>query len=245
MINYIKADFNRIGKRIPRYITIVAALAATAFIMLKLADGETVYGIVDILNKALPYICPIFGIIEFIFVYADDLKAKTMQIAIGRGVSRNRVVMSKWIEHALLCFADLTVLLIEIVICSAVKGAIFSGEPAADVIILMVTGLVKSIGAMGMTMILVFLTENVVLSVITYILASVGILGAIFGLILTLGPLENLHLDNYLFSNLIMTAQSRMIVGTFSVGHILGILVYLAAFYFATVLLFKRKELEF
>ena len=245
MINYIKADFNRIGKRIPRYIVLVLALAALAFIMIKLADGETVYGIVDILNKAVPFICPVFGIIEFFFVYADDLKAKTMQIAIGRGVSRDRVVMSKWIEHALLCLADLTVLLLEIMICSAIKGAVFSGEPAADVVILMVFGLVKTVGAMGMAMILVFVTENVVLGIITCILASLGIIGAIVGIIITLGPLENLHLDKYLFTNLITTAQSRMIVGTFSVGHILGIVLYLAVFYFAAVLLFKRKELEF
>lgn len=245
MINYIKADFNRIGKRIPRYIVMVLAFAAMAAIMLKLADGETVYGVVDILNKAVPYICPVFGIIEFFFVYADDLKAKTMQIAIGHGVSREQVVVTKWLEFSLLCLIDLVVLTVEIVICCAIKGALFSGEPAGDVIILMVFGLIRNIGAMGVTMILIFLTENVVLSVIVYMLASLGILGAIVGIILTIGPLENLHLDRYLFSTLLTTAQSRMIVGTFSVGHILGIIAYLAAFYFVTVLLFKRRELEF
>ena len=242
---YIKADLLRIAKRIPRYIILVLGLAAFAAIMLTAADGKSVYEIVDTVTDAMPYVCVLFGIIEFAFVYTDDLKAKTMQIAIGHGISRSQVVMAKWIEHTLMCLLDCVLIVIEILICSAIRGAMFSGEPAADVFLLMLFGVIKVIGATGITMIVVFATMNPVLSIITYICASIGIVNMIFSIILTIGPLENLNLDRFLFSTLLETARSRALVGTVSIGHLIGVVIYLAAFYFITVKIFEKRELEF
>lgn len=245
MINYIKADLFRIFKRIPRYIVLVLGLGAFAAIMLGLAKEKSVYEIVDIVTDAMPYVCSLFGIIEFAFVYTDDIKAKTMQIAIGHGVARSQVVLAKWIEHTLMCLLDCILVVIEILICSAIRGAMFSGEPAADVMVLMLFGMIKVIGATAITMIIVFATLNPVLSVIIYICSALGVVGVIFSILVTIGPLENAGLEKYLFSNLIETAKTRMIVGTVSVGHLLGILVYLAVFYIAAVKVFETRELEF
>lgn len=245
MINYIKADLLRIFKRIPRYIVLVIGLAAFAAIMLEFAKEKSVYEIVDIVTKAMPYICSLTGIVEFAFVYTDDIKAKTMQIAIGHGVARSQVVMAKWIEHTLLCLLDCILVVVEILICSAIRGSMFSGEPAADVFILMLFGLIKVIGATGITMIVVFATLNPVLSVITDICAEAGIINLILSLIVTIGPLENAGLEKYLFASLVETAKTRMIVGTVSIGHLLGILIYLAVFYIAAVKIFETRELEF
>lgn len=245
MINYIKADLLRIFKRIPRYIVLVAGLGVLTAIMLSLAKEKSVYEIVDIATKAMPYICALFGIIEFSFVYTDDIKAKTMQIAIGRGIGRGQVILAKWIEHTLMCLLDCILVVAVIIICSNIRGAMFSGEPAADVFILMLFGMVKVIGAAGITMIVVFATLNPVLSVIVYICSVFGILGLIFSLIVTIGPLENAGLEKFVFTNLIETAKTRMIVGTVSVGHLLGILAYLAVFYIIALTVFEKQELEF
>ena len=245
MINYIKADLLRIAKRIPRYIVLVIGLGVFAAVMLSMSEGKSVYEIVDIVTKAMPYICALFGIIEFVFAYTDDIKAKTMQIAIGRGVGRHQVILAKWIEHTLLSLLDCVLVVIEIIICAAIRGAMFSGEPAADIFILMIFGIIKVIGAAGITMIVVFASLNSVLSIIVYICSAVGIVGLIFSLIVTIGPLENLGIEKYLFSNLIETAKTRMIVGTVSVGHLLGIIVYLILFYFIAVKVFEKHELEF
>ena len=245
MMNYIKADLLRIAKRIPRYIVLVLGLAAFAAIILTAAEGKSVYEIVDTVTDVMPYICAIFGIIEFAFVYTDDLKAKTMQIAIGHGLSRSRVVLAKWIEHTFMCLLDCILIVIEILVCSAIRGAMFSGEPAADVFLLMLFGVIKVIGATGITMIVVFVTFNPVLCIITYICAVLGIINMIFDIIVTIGPLENLELGRFLFSTLLETARSRALVGTVSVGHLLGVLIYLAVFYFITVKLFEKRELEF
>ena len=43
----------------------------------------------------------------------------------------------------------------------------------------------------------------------------------------------------------IETAKTRMIVGTVSVGHLLGIIIYLILFYFIAVKVFEKHELEF
>lgn len=245
MIHYIKADLLRLFKRIPRYIVLALGLGAMAAIMLSLAKGKSVYEIVDIVTDAMPYVCAIFGIVEFVFVYTDDIKAKTMQIAIGRGIGRNKVVLAKWIEHTLVCLLDCILVVIEILICSAIRGAMFSGEPAADILVLMLFGMIKVIGAAAITMIVVFATTNSVLSIIVFICSVLGVVNLIFSLIVTIGPLENAGLEKFLFTSLIETAKTRMIVGTVSVGHLLGIAIYLAVFYFIAVLVFKKRELDF
>ena len=74
---YIKADLLRIAKRIPRYIVLVLGLAAFAAIMLTAAEGKSVYEIVDTVTDVMPYICAIFGIIEFAFVYTDEVYCAT------------------------------------------------------------------------------------------------------------------------------------------------------------------------
>lgn len=245
MIRYMKADLHRISRRIPRYISLLCVFAVLVILMLVILKGKTPFEIVDLMTKIVPYLCGIFGLLEYIFVYSDDLKAKTMQIAIGTGISRRRVVLAKWIETAVLCILDILMLIILILVCSALKGAVFSGEPVRDLCILFFFGLIKVLGAVGFTMIFVFWTQNASAGMLLFLAFMLGIVNLLFDSIASIGPLEGLHLSSFLFSNLLDAAKSRLIIGTFSPAYFLGLIIYLAAFYFITVKLFERCELEF
>lgn len=245
MIRYLKADLHRISRRIPRYIALVLLYAVCIIAALFFAEGRTIYEIINVMTKIIPYVCCIFGLIEYIYVYSDDVKAKTMQIAIGTGIHRGKVILTKWLELLILCVLDFIVLFVVFCVCCTVRGASLSGEPAADIIILILFGLIKIMGCVGFTMIFHFRTQNASTGMLVYLASAFGIVNMFFSTLVTIGFLKNLPLSSMLFDSLLDVARARAIIGSFSFPHILGIVIYLVAAYFITLKLFEKRELEF
>ena len=245
MRRYMNADLHRIFTRIPRYISLAVLYALLTVIAFAYFKESTSYEFVSFFGKYDRFVFFLFGLIDFVYVYTDDFKAKTMQIAIGTGVSRKKVIFTKWLEIVLLTALDLAIFLAIAFVVSMVRGVVFSGEPLRDVLILSGFSLVKLAGAAAITSILLFSTMNATLGMILFIAAAFGILYFLVSAIVTIGPLESLHLDQYLFTSLLEAAKSRAVIGTISVPHIVGIVVYLVIFYLLACRAFKKVELEF
>ena len=246
MKRYMKADFYRIFGRVSRYITLAVLFIGFGFFMYAVSDGSTPYELVETLTKIVnSLICPIFGLVEYGVVYGDDVKAKTMQIAIGTGISRKKVIFTKWVEIMLLTILDVAIFLGIAFAVSMLRGAVFSGEPLRDVLVLTGFALVKLAGATAVTSILLFATMNPTLGMIMYIISAFGILYFLMSALVTIGPLETLHLDQYLFTSLLEAAKTRAVIGTFSIPHAAGVAAYLLLFYLLACSAFRKVELEF
>ena len=245
MNRYMRADFHRIFRRIPRYIALGILFVALAAIMLFLAKGRSVYEVVELLTKYVSFFMLLFGLVEFIFVFNDDFKAKTMQVAIGTGISRKRVVIGKWAEVTLLCVLDFLVAVVLIIVCCNVRGALFSGEPAGDVLILMLFSLLNIVGSVGLAMIVTFVTQNTTAGMMLYLLTALGITAAVGESLLEIGPLQSLNLGNCIFRRLLDVGKARLLIGTFSLPVFLGMAAWLFLFGFLAIKLFKKKELDF
>lgn len=247
MMRYMAADFLRIIKRIPRIIALVLVFGITGYIFYFFnKDGKTsVYELVDILVKIVPYISAVFGLAELISVYSDDFKAKTMQVAIGSGIGRPQVILAKWLETGILCLCDYLFFIVLIFVLSSIQGISFSGGPAVDVILLFVFGWVKAFVCIGMTQILLFGTLSFSGGVLLYLGLCSGIAGGLVSLLLDAEIISSLRLSSYLFTNLLEVAQSRAIIGTISLPQLLGILLYAAVSFVLSCLLFRKREMEF
>lgn len=246
MNRYMKADFYRIFGRLSRYITLFVLFAAFGGIFYAVSEGSTPYELVEAVTQIVnTAVCPVFGLVEYGVVYGDDLKAKTMQIAIGTGISRKKVILTKWVEIVLLTVLDTAVFLGIAFGVSILRNAVFSGEPLRDVLILSAFSIIKLAGAAAVTGILLFCTMNPALGTVLFITSAFGILYFIVNALVTIGPLEALHLDQYLFTSLLEAAKSRAVIGTFSLPHMAGLAVWLLAFYVLTYRVFKKVELEF
>ncbi len=245
MHRYYRADMYRLWTRIPRYIAVAISFAIMFLILFFMAKDQTIYQIITLLTKCITYVCPLLGLIEYIFVFGDDFKAKTMQIAIGTGVKRRHVILAKWLEVIVLCTVDYVILFGIILMTCGMRGIKLDAEPVIDIVILLFWGLVKTTGCIGMAMILVFAFNTTSMGMLLYLAALIGIPGLIISIPLDSKALIKLGLSKYLLENLEKTATSRMLVGTYSYGYYVGILIYFALFYIAACLLFKKKELEF
>ena len=245
MKRYMNADLYRIFTRVPRYILLAVLYAAIFFIARTSADEQTIYQFIQSFTKYVNALFVIIGLVEFVFVYGDDFKAKTMQIAIGTGISRRRVILTKWAEVAVLMLVDTLVMAVVVVIAAATKGVGFEADVIGKFVILLFFGFLKVIGSVGFTMIFVFWTQNTSLGMLIYLATASEITGHLFGAVLETGVLSSLHISGYTFSGLMQMSRSRLMAGAFNFWFMLGIVLYLVAFFFLTCLVFRRRELEF
>lgn len=246
MSNYICADLKRILFRAPR---IILTLLIYAIMLIVVAftyySGWSSINFVKNVQQYILILPILLGLVEMIAVYADDFRAKTMQVAIGLGISRAKVVLCKLIEAAVLTVVDLVVLAaIMLGVASYLKAGLSPTQSKELLITLTMAG-VSIISYISVTMILMFYNQGTGLGRIIYLALSAGIINAVLSLISVIEFLEPLHLDSYTLTSFLEVATARWIVGTFDVKSIIGILLYLAASTGITIFLFRKRELEF
>lgn len=250
MLNYFRADVRRIlGNKSHAFsmILLFGIFFATLYIPGRTAQVTSV-SLVASSNSILDWLFPFIGLFEMIAVFSEDFKVKTMQVAIGLGVTRTQVIFCKLLEVLYLVVLD-CIMLILIVLGTT---AIFStGMPVVVFNELLITLLVKGILCLAintsLTMIVMFITQSTVLSIFVYVIIGLDVIG----LLLSLGSMfgfewvETLSLNRLTISYFSGLLHSRLVLGQFPVGAFLGICVYIGAGLVATCKLFSKKELDF
>ncbi|MCI2049769.1 MAG: hypothetical protein LKJ76_08650 [Lachnospiraceae bacterium] len=247
MRNYISADLKRICRRIPRAI-VLASVYVILILIVVLSAGQNTWNSVTftlIVEQYIAALTVIFGIIELISVYSDDFKAKTMQVAIGTGLQRDRVVFSKYTELLVLTFADLVLFAAAALISAAVVKTGYSADQAMEISVLCFKVWLSIAGYSSLSMILIFFTQATGLATLLYLGLAAKIVSALLSLLTDLDAIQFLHLNRLLLSTMLDTFGSRLVLNNFNVPSFIGILVYIGIGYAATVFLFRKRELEF
>lgn len=105
MCNYIGADIRRVLHK-PSFLgaigTFAGLFALTVFIYFNPTFTAELY--VTKISSFLSFFPLIVGLFVFLSVYADDFKCRSMQVAIGYGIPRGKIVLGKLLESAVLLF---------------------------------------------------------------------------------------------------------------------------------------------
>lgn len=263
MKNYVIADLTRIFKRVPRIVLMLLGFAAFclgAYIYVGInkifsdpAAAEFGFDILydpnvvfNAIFKIAGYAAGIFGLFELIYVFSDDFKAKTAQIAIGVGVSRAGVVLSKFLEVVILLALDTVILFGLGLAMSGVLGSFLTGAQILEYAeTLFMSMLVKNIAYISLVSILLFSTQSMTLAVLSFLALKFGLVSGLIGLTDYVKALEPLRLGSYT-----LTAMLDKVAGMFGgaavrIAPILAVAAYVAASLFFTGLIYRRRELEF
>ncbi len=249
MRNYICADLKRIA-RTPQRLVLLALCLAAAVVMVRLEEASlssrtavSITGIISV-SYALWYYL-VGGVIELIFVLVPDFKAKTMQAAIGMGMPRRKVVLSKQLELAIVAFADTLVLLIAAAAMYGRYGVYPGAEQWRDLVISLLGEWMTICVFSNLAMIPVFLTQMAPLGVLIYVVLSFNAVPNCLNLLEKQDFFAALHLSQYTF-----TAKSDEFIAQLTLGHfswpaLVWILGYVVAAYLIAAAVFEKKELEF
>ena len=249
MLKYIHADLHRIYRRVPRYIVMaVFYLSMLGYLLHGIsAKHLNQIGVVDACGSIYVIAVLLFGILEMFSVFADDFRAKTMQIAIGGGVSRPCIVLAKLLEFVALALGDLAFLALGMIVCSAATGNPLQGAQIYQVLIYIFGHLMNMLIPLALSMIPMFYTQSTGLSVIFYLLFFIDPLARVIEFIFPTNEIVlRLHLNEIPFSALVGVVNTQLgLQASFPLGQILGLFAYVAAAYLLAVLAFRNRELEF
>ena len=246
MRRYMNADLSRIYSRKPRIIILLIFFILCAVNCIFSASAATSMASLasDCLNT-VGLVCTIFGVIEIVYVYGDDFKAKTIQVAIGTGIKRQKIVHAKLLEYMICVFTDIVIATVITVVCAIITKGMTGNLYVSDVIVFVFIEWFKVVAALATSMFLMYIGEGIIATLLAYLLLAGGVITSVIQLLAPLAGLSELHLHTYTLSSQVSTLQARLELGYLNWVSLLIILLHMMFGFALASILFKNKELEF
>ena len=250
MRNYIRADVKRILQRSSHLFSMLLLFALYVIVLYLPNRGMQVTSVTLVASACglLDWLAVFFGLFEMLAVFSEDFKVKTMQVAIGLGVTRNKVVICKLLETIILMVLDCIVIVLLTLVTGSVLGASIAPAVMMDLVLaLLIKFLLAQAVVVSITMIVMFMTQSTILSLFVYILTGLGTIYLLLSFMPMFGLtwLENLNLGRLTLSYNVGAFYSRLALGSFDFVSFLIVIAHLAAGIIATCKLFQKSELDF
>lgn len=248
MLNYIHADLHRIFRRTSRCVIIILFFAIALGIEFYQAVTRS-YNSVNLVAAAATLFdgaALVLGVVELQSVFADDFNAKTMQIAIGLGISRPKVVLVKLLDFAILSLVDSLVLMVLFALGGTFCGIHLLGDQIYLLVVSAIGNALYMTIAAAFTMIPVFYLQSTSLAILFFLIISIDPIKIILMLFSTKEIVMNLHLVELPYSIVAETLTTQLSLrNAVPIPQLIGVIAYLAIAYGLTVLVFKKRELDF
>lgn len=249
MLNYLIADLNRMSRKkslIYTLATFLGLFLTMVFIIYTPnLDGGGYLSKTDLFLGFYPLVV---GIPIFLSIYSDDFKSKAMQIAIGYGIDRNKIILTKAIETVILSVISGVLLGVLVTVVPKILGLTLTHEQFLELTLGALTGILKIIVYVGISTILVYHYQNAMYGTISFVLLGSGTVGMILNLILSQQFVVDLvgNLTEHMFTTLLaMEKLNYMTKGSFNITSIIEIILYMVIPVIVSMIIFRKKELEF
>ncbi len=249
MNNYIKADIGRILRK----RTFLGAVAAfwglfllQVFIYFNPSFTAEMY--VAKITAFTGFFPLIVGLFVFMCIYADDFKCKSMQIAIGYGTPRRKIIIAKLIESMLLLIVITFITGFLVLGTPLILGLAPTQQQLSYLVLTVVADMLRAIGYIALSTIPVFFTQNAVNGIIVYVLLSSKTVYIILTMILGQELFVNLagDLTQYLYTTQLYDASTLFSqAGQFDFAWIIAPVLYVFIPTIIAIIGFNKKELEF
>lgn len=249
MLNYIMADLSRISHKKSLIYTISGYIGL--FLLMMFIVYNPSFTEVDYISKTnmfTGFYPLVVGIPIFLSIYYDDFKSKAMQVAIGYGISRSKVITIKFIESVILAFVSGLLLGLVVLVLPMFFKMSFTNAQLLQLNLGILIGVLKIIGYMSISTIFIYYSQNTILGVIAFILLASITVMLLLTTILSQDIIVKMvgDLSKHLYSILLFNEQEHFIaMGSFTFGGIAQILIYIILPTIISIVLFRKKELEF
>ena len=196
MRNLLRADIGRAQKKmsflacIGIVCVLIIGMTLLAFIfptsasdLEALGSSETGrgYAFLDNFGIVSVFIPFLVGIPVYQAVFTDDFNSRTMQTAIGRGVSRQKLILGRFIEVLVLLLEAFIVFTVFALICGLVAGATSSGM--IRLIVGMWLDAILVVGNLALAMLILYCTKSPTAGLVFFILFSTNVFKMLLSLL--------------------------------------------------------------
>lgn len=249
MKRYILADLCRLSKRVPRWVLVgLCWLLSIVIIAIFVSTSKTPTTGSDFISQAKNAIAlssVFFGLFEIVYIYGDDFKAKSMQIAIGSGISRRRIVNSKWVITMITVAFDLFAMVFLLVIEGLIISEGLSIKSVGELLLYTIALWVSIISTVGVVAILIFACQGIGLAVLLYLAIQFTGISKVIDILSVVCKIERFHLSSYELSSLYDVFTARLELGSIHFSSLVGIIIYMVVSFLLAELIFRHRELDF
>ena len=246
MKNYFKADFYRVLTKKSRICLVVFLAVTEVLLMVKsITLGRNA---IELTNSV--------GNLEFLYVdgimlaniwisFGDDIRAKSMQAALGTGIKRWQIVLTKWLSITLIAAIEISVLTVLQFLLLIASGKIAGSFVIEQVICGQLLLILMVAIVMPLTMIILFQTQKAILGVLVYFYLIMAMTSSILDMAVGNTVVQKFQLWNIGAVNQAAIFLGKLLIGQFDIRNFLMLVFYFAIGFGGTMYLFRKKELDF
>ena len=189
----------------------------------------------------------VIGIAVFLAVYNDDFKSMIIISIIGRGNSRLRIIIAKFINSVIITLILYAVFALQILVMTKAIGIELIPDERLALCLGVFRGIYITIGYVTMAAIVIYATGNNAFSVFMLVMFYL-IIPNILPLSSNLPIIKNIHIERYDYRGLCSNGLSDIILGMTSRGVailIFTFIIYVGASLAIIFKVFNKKELDF
>ncbi len=249
MRRLLEADMKRVVAKVLPWIFLVAACVYVAA-DLKIGIGsapDRVFFFLEKIERHNQIVLLIAGFAALIGIYADEFKSMSMITVIGRGISREKFVLAKFLDTCILALQIEILTVVYVMILKAVFGVSLTALETEHLVLVFIMGYIETIASVSVAAIFYFLSENAAIGMFAYIIFD-AIIPVTLELVLAMGNVAKYHPERFFISGMAESAITNFLLGDFALGllYVLAELaVYVCCAVLITVLIFRKKELNF
>ncbi|WP_248406227.1 ABC transporter permease [Butyrivibrio fibrisolvens] len=210
------------------------------------SDGLSGFSFASSQGTAINTMNLFIGIAIYVSVYADEFTSNSMQCLIGRGISRKRLLIAKFVNCVIVTFISYGIYTLFITITGLLMGAKMNVAESSFLYSTILTNAFIVLGYATISMIILFWSKNVAYATLVdafLLFAGDTLLGGLNAI----PVIKHLHIDRHVFSHalecakvdLLLTGGTAIFTMLWHVAKICAISIIVA------YLLFRKKELDF
>jgi ABC-type transport system involved in multi-copper enzyme maturation permease subunit len=243
MRNLLRADLKRIFRVGLIYIGLLLALIYISYTVLEGVVNDGSIGLVRGVQKSLSG-APIALFIvfpTFYAVFAHELSSKSMQAVLGHGITRDKLIVAKLLDAAIVLLCVYLVIIVAILaVINGESAIILSSQQQTNLVIFIILRWLRHFGYIVFSAMIMYISGSTVLGIVACVAFTV-----VFRLVFNMIEFfSSLSLYDYTFDGLLDWAYTGIEMEAFP-WQILPAACYLLAALAITTYFFRRKEFDF
>ncbi len=243
MRNLLRADLKRIFRVGLIYAGLLLALIYISYTVLEGVVNDGSIGLINGVQKSLSGAPMALFIVfpTFYAVFAHELSSKSMQTVLGHGVTRDKLIIAKLLDAAivLLCLY-LVIITVALIVINTGSAIVLSPQQQVNLIIFILLRWLRHFGYIVFSAMIMYISGSTVLGIIACIAFTV-----VFKLVFNIVEFfSSLSLYDYTFDGMLDWAYTGIEVGA-APWQLLPAACYLLAALAITTYFFRRKEFDF
>ncbi|MBQ7583111.1 MAG: hypothetical protein IJT24_00735 [Lachnospiraceae bacterium] len=236
MRQLIKGDIARILRKKEIYIFSVI-LYVILFAVRSKTDVEDQIDLFQMMVTMIGVLCCTIPV--YLTVYGDEIRTGSMQIVIGRGMSRRKVIVSKLIDCIILFTLMFMIFLLLFYVKNAIAHLSFTPKQNLMAFVFVLITCIRATGYFAMAGLFLFSSWNI----------AIGLTACVMMVFITIAlnlVQQNMHIPvhDFWIDGLVASSYNDIMIGNFPWKLFLMIAVYIVGVVFITAKIFDRKELD-